>query len=388
MLSPSLCVYRAQDFRTDYGNISELCSIIPSNVNLMALTATVTSSVRKLIMNNLCMDSDTSFVIESVPNKKNIHYEVISKPMIGVMVKPIVQLVKKHGVNMPKTVIFCRTYKELTEVSTYLMDQLYSNNLLYTAGNLKTPICEIYTAATDNTVKSDILPSFTAQNGHIRIVIATIAFGLGLDAPNVHKIIHWGSADSVAAYIQETGRAGRDGQNATATLFYSNKDISTTSTVSDGMKNYCKNVSLCRRKLLMKEFTQDSIECLEPLHVCCDVCAVNCTCDTCFESILLSEEESVIGEIPVRKHVSMEIKKQRDAKNALTGYRDRLCLFEGNEAPLLFGKEVLSGIPNSLIIDIAKNCSDVFCANDLCSMGVMSQEHAQEMYTVIKNVLS
>lgn len=76
--------------------------------------------------------------------------------------------------NTPKT---CQTYKELTDVSTYLLDQLFSHDL----------ICEIYSAATDEAVKGNILPAFTDPDGSIRIVIATIA--LGLDAPNVRQII-------------------------------------------------------------------------------------------------------------------------------------------------------------------------------------------------------
>ena len=81
--------------------------------------------------------------------------------------------------------------------------------------------------------------------------MVTIAFAMGLDAPNVENIIHYGPSDSVEAYIQETGRCGRDGRDSSATLYYRKRDIVTTS-VSDSMKLYCGNTGFCRRRLLMR----------------------------------------------------------------------------------------------------------------------------------------
>ena len=112
----------------------------------------------------------------------------------------------------------------------------------------------MYSASTTQAVKDTILPFFTDTNGLIQIVVATIAFGIDLDAPNVRQIIHWGPSDSVEAYLQEYGRTGRDGDSTTAVLYYSQKDMSTISTVTDTMKLYCGNTWYCRRKLLLKEF--------------------------------------------------------------------------------------------------------------------------------------
>ena len=69
-------------------------------------------------------------------------------------------------------------------------------------------ICQLYTACTTEDTKDHILKSFTSPNGAIRIVVATIAFGLGLDVPNIRQTFHWGPSTDIEAHVQETGRSG------------------------------------------------------------------------------------------------------------------------------------------------------------------------------------
>ncbi len=166
----------------------------------------------------------TPRLLSRSPNKSNIRYEVYPKPTdIDTATLPIVSRVKRDGSKCPKTIIFCRTYNDLTEVSTSLVSQLFTtcSDVFYTESSDGTsvPICEIYSSVTDETVKNRILSSFTDPNGLVRIVVATIAFGLGVDAPDVRYIVNWGPSNSIEAYIQETGRSGRDGLDAEATLY-------------------------------------------------------------------------------------------------------------------------------------------------------------------------
>ena len=222
-------LYRGKEFRTEYANISELRSVIPSCVNLMALTATVSPSKRKLIMKLLNLCEDETVIIEHSPNKKNIMYEVRKKPKD-----------KESAFTI--------------EVASCLINSLYAEDAFYVkTADGDVPVCQMYSASTTQAVKDKILPSFT-NHGSVRIVVATIAFGMGLDAPNVRQVIHWGPSDSVESYLQESGRAGRDGDSSTAILYYDKKDVSTTSSISDTMKVYCGNTGYCRRKLLLKEF--------------------------------------------------------------------------------------------------------------------------------------
>ena len=101
-------LYRGKEFRTEYANISELCSVIPSCVNLTALTATVSPSKRKLIMKSLNLREDETVIIERSPNQKNIMYQVRKKPKDKESAFTIVvDQVKKFGKASPKTIIFC-----------------------------------------------------------------------------------------------------------------------------------------------------------------------------------------------------------------------------------------------------------------------------------------
>lgn len=215
----------------------------------MALTATISPSNRKLTMKMLNLREGETVIIERSPNKKNIMYEVRKKPKDKESAfTSLVDQVKKFGKASPKTIIFCQTYKELTEVALSLINSLYAEDAFY----IKTaegdvPVCQMYSVSTTQAAKDKILPSFMDIDGSVQIVVATIAFGMGLDAPNIRQVIHWGPSDSTESYLQESGRAGRDRESATAILYYDKKDVSTVSTISDTMKLYCGNTGYCRR---------------------------------------------------------------------------------------------------------------------------------------------
>ena len=104
--------------------------------------------------------------------------------------------------------------------------------------------------------------SFTDPSGIVRIVVATVTFGLGLDSPNVRHVIHWGPPEDLELYVQESGRGGRDTKLSTATLYYGKKDIAATGHSTEGIQRYCENMSECRRVLLMRQFTEEALDLL------------------------------------------------------------------------------------------------------------------------------
>lgn len=139
----------------------------------------------------------------------------------------------------------------------------------------------MFTACTHPAVKDSILASFTTAQSTLRIVVATIAFGMGLDCPNIRRIIHLGPPNDIESYLQETGRAGRDNQPAKAILYYDKSDLKVQH-IQESMKAYCRNTELCRRELLLKDFDQEETPSSNTDSVCtcmcCDICSKKCSC--------------------------------------------------------------------------------------------------------------
>jgi len=102
----------------------------------------------------------------------------------------------------------------------------------------------------------------------------------GIDVPDIHHVIHWGPLSSIKAYVQESGRGGRDGRNLTAVLYYSPADFSGFHPPSASMKEYCYADAQCRWQ---KNLTIVGDTCAKPAsaHSCCDVCAPSCICADC-----------------------------------------------------------------------------------------------------------
>ena len=121
------------------------------------------------------------------------------------------------------------------------------------------------------------LPAMNEKVGSkLRIVIATVAFGMGVDCPDIHQIIHNGASSLVEEYVQETGRAGRDKLQSKAILVYKPGKY-----VGKEMKAYCENSTMCRRTLLFKTFLCYHDQVIKPMCLCCDICVTKCECDSC-----------------------------------------------------------------------------------------------------------
>ena len=104
------------------------------------------------------------------------------------------------------------------------------------------------------TVKDSIVSSFCTADSQLRVVICTVAFGLGVNSPDVRQVIHWGPPSDIEEYMQQTGRAGRDGKLSCALLFVQPSDFSRVK--DHRLIQYCQNVTTCRRKLLLQHYDE------------------------------------------------------------------------------------------------------------------------------------
>ena len=141
----------------------------------------------------------------------------------------------------------------------------------------------MFHSCTEPCIKETITKNFSTSSP-LRVVIATVAFGMGIDIHNIRNIIHFGSCEDTEMYVQAVGRAGRDGNNSIALLLIHK---GAKQHIGIAMKGYCDNNSKCRREVLFKDFDEhtDKAETNLRLCMCCDVCAAKCVCDKCSDPI-------------------------------------------------------------------------------------------------------
>ena len=136
--------------------------------------------------------------------------------------------------------------------------------------------CDMFTSVTDPRHKTQIIDLFTRES-NLRVVIGTIAFGIGIDCPDVRQIVYIGLPDDAEGYIQETGRAGRDEQTALVTLLAS----ATHHPVEQHVEDYVANTDECRRDFLFNDMDNYEHSDMGSKCLCCDVCAKSCSCGEC-----------------------------------------------------------------------------------------------------------
>ena len=236
------------DFRPEYRNIRPTINKI-GNAPVIALTATATDKVRTDIKKSLGITDAKEF--KSSFNRQNLYYEVRqkSKDIDTQIVKFIKQHPGKSGI------IYCLSRKKVEELAEVLKE----NDIKAAA----------YHAGLDSQTRSKTQDDFLMEN--IDVIVATIAFGMGIDKPDVRFVIHYDIPKSLEGYYQETGRAGRDGGEGICIAFYAEKDLKKLEKFMEGKpvseqdigkqllqetQAYAES-SVCRRKLLLHYFGEE-----------------------------------------------------------------------------------------------------------------------------------
>ena len=339
---------------------------------------------------------DSPFIIYESPDKPIIAYSVFYMSRDESLQKYFEWFVKElleHGINSTRTIIYRQTIKQCSLLYAILKGMLGDGMYAGEIGDRKRVLLEMLHSCTPDANKEAVLQAFKEHDSELRVLVATIAFGMGVDSRGVYRVIHFGPSKNIEANIQETGRGGRDGKQTVAHIIYQGLLLNH---VEKDIKQYVKSEE-CRRKTLMCQFDNcKHVNCPDPKHLCCDNCAKNCYCNSneCRKLTMFPGCANQTGQNPPStdrtRIISVQQKKALFSK--LSSYhrylvREVISKSPGGQLPTLTNLQFMLGFSNQQIYQVLENCSKIFTLEDVISnVEIWHKQHALKIMESISSI--
>lgn len=248
----------------------------------------------------------STFCLERSPLKDNIKYSVsyISNTMkteaiFGSLLNEII--VSKESTK--RTLIYCQTRTQCALLWRMFLLKLGDFFYLHGRKGVRNRLVDMYHAGTPPKAKSFVLSQAILKKSHLRVLICTVAFGMGIDCKGFIRSIHFGPSKNLESFVQESGRAGRNGEESVCFLLYNSLLASRS---ADDMKDFMYSTE-CRRACITKHFSKNPTSALS--CYCCDICARKCACDvnrSCQELLTFNLDAKATMEDIRQRRVSQE----------------------------------------------------------------------------------
>ncbi len=374
---------KSAPFRHWYGNLGELRSLL-EGVSFVVCTTTATSTTKRNIFDVLCLNNDT-FVVEMSPERGNLKYciQYVDNSLdLSVVFSQIINEVKSKKESTCRTIIYCQTRKQCAILWHIFKLQLGVHFYAYGKEKPINYLVQMFHAGTPDSTKSLILENILQLDGHIRILICTVAFGMGVNCKGVYRVIHFGPSLNIESYVQECGRAGRD----SICILLHNGLLS--SHCSADMREYIVG-DKCRRQQLLKQFPSPS-----ELNVsgckCCDICASKCDCSgivgDCGVKFPLTFDEEERSQHTFTKSRVVTEQQKEILKSKLLEYMNKIR--HNCKNPVLF-PNVHFEFSMFHVSQVLENCARLFLICDVCNcVEIWRSEYAQHILTVLSDVFN
>ena len=343
---------------------------------MLALTATAGPAQRRKIIKSLCFKKNYTIIHESA-DRQNIKISSMCIPNNEPVEKTLKWLLCdlcKSGAELPRHIIFCESIADVSNIYSSFLKELDQKSLH------KHII--MYHSQTNEIVKEKIC-SDMAINGDIRILICTNAAGMGVNFWGVYNVIHYGLPRLMDTFVQQMGRAGRDGKFSQELIIFKPHKGHLSKVETDLVK-LAKDKNSCRHQLLCDSYLNERIP-IVPLHNCCDFCENKCDCRTsicpyqhkAFIKVIDPPEFEDQMERPV-SDIERKLLKQKwySLKYALT-----------DQAGCSYLEADIHSLSESVITDLVEKCSLIFTVDNIMRIfPIWSYNTAQQIFCIISDV--